>query len=777
MRLNDISIKKKLVVIFLLGMLVVVAFMLLNIRELRLIGGEADILSRPRQDTMLLAAEVAHLQWASRVQSYLLDNGETTLEASLDGHTCAFGHWFYGPGKAGLERELPALEPLFQKLGAVHLALHDSAVRLKAAMERGDSAQARRLFEDVTMPLLKQVQEILTEARGEINTSFAGTVEKLRAKIHMTTMLDMGLGTLTVLGCCLALWLLIRGISAPLARLKDHAGRVAQGEFSNVPIRQADEVGQLAEAFNIMVGHIKEKLGMSQGIMRGITLPFAAFDVDCRLIYVNRAMLACWGHSGSPEDYLGRNAGEFFYADPHRETLCDQVMGERHEILNYEVTRENFKGQVKRVAMDVSPLWDLDGTLIGCFTLHRDLTDIHAQQERIAALNERIYQSADEARDISGRQARAFEKLSGQLRTTGDMAEEQAQASLAAADGIRSMVEIMSEVAAGAGRAAGDSKSAEEEAGSGVEVVRETIACIARVAEQTAAVAEGMGELGAHAAGIGRILELITDVADQTNLLALNAAIEAARAGEAGRGFAVVADEVRKLAEKTMQATTDVAAAVRAIRQGVDAGSAATERAVELTRQTTQLADSSGERLNRILDVSRQVADTVAGIAKATEEQAAAGGRMLESIKSISGKARDTTDNMQASDGHVRDLSALSGELKKIIDGMRSERRAEPRFQLRDPYNMHVSFGGRKVEAVLLDVSRSGARLCFNAPAGLEGGEILVLHAEAGPFDAVLAGREARVMWADGPQAGLAFAEPVEGDLEALTRAVGGSRA
>lgn len=113
----------------------------------------------------------------------------------------------------------------------------------------------------------------------------------------MTTMLDMGLGTLTVLGCCLALWLLIRGISAPLAKLKDHAGRVAQGEFSNVPIRQADEVGQLAEAFNIMVGHIKEKLGMSQGIMRGITLPFAAFDVDCRLTYVNRA---CWPAGGIP---------------------------------------------------------------------------------------------------------------------------------------------------------------------------------------------------------------------------------------------------------------------------------------------------------------------------------------------------------------------------------------------------------------------------------------------------------------------------------------------
>ena len=98
MRLSDISIKKKLVAIFLLGMLVVLAFMLLNIRELRLIGGEADILSRPRQDTMLLAAEVAHLQWASRVQTYLLDNGETPLDASLDGHKCVFGRWFYGSG-------------------------------------------------------------------------------------------------------------------------------------------------------------------------------------------------------------------------------------------------------------------------------------------------------------------------------------------------------------------------------------------------------------------------------------------------------------------------------------------------------------------------------------------------------------------------------------------------------------------------------------------------------------------------------------------------------
>ena len=321
--------------------------------------------------------------------------------------------------------------------------------------------------------------------------------------------------------------------------------------------------------------------------------------------------------------------------------------------------------------MDVSPLWDLDGTLIGCFTLHRDLTDIHAQQERIAALNERIYQSADEARDISGRQARAFEKLSGQLRTTGDMAEEQAQASLAAADGIRSMVEIMSEVAAGAGRAAGDSKSAEEEAGSGVEVVRETIACIARVAEQTAAVAEGMGELGAHAAGIGRILELITDVADQTNLLALNAAIEAARAGEAGRGFAVVADEVRKLAEKTMQATGQVTRAVEEIQRSVSGNGKTTEQMVNVMSESSRRAGQSGEALERIRQMAARTAEGMRAIASAADGQCETSREVSETVDRINALSDETARNMSASAEAVAELSRLARELDAIIEGMR----------------------------------------------------------------------------------------------------------
>ena len=586
---------------------------------------------------------------------------------------------------------------------------------------------------------------------------------------------------LSLAGMCLLIAALLlflrRTVVRPVAELAAASGKVAGGDFdAPFPVPNCLELRSLRDSLAAMIAHLKTELGFSQGLLRGMGLPCVITDTDDRISFMNQRAVDIYNLKGRPEDYKGRLRGEAFFNDPDRMTNTKKVLLNNADIEDEPYTF-TVGGRTRHVLVNAARLLDVDGKLLGAFTLMTDVTESVRQREIIRVQNERIAQVAQAASVVSGRLAGAAARISEQIDATSRMAQEQDAASARSAGAMRAVAEEAGRVSASAGDTARTAESTRQEADEGVRIVEGVTGGINRAAQETSVLAENMRELGQKAESISQVITLIEEVADQTNLLALNAAIEAARAGEAGRGFAVVADEVRKLAEKTMQATTDVAAAVRAIRQGVDAGSAATERAVELTRQTTQLADSSGERLNRILDVSRQVADTVAGIAKATEEQAAAGGRMLESIKSISGKARDTTDNMQASDGHVRDLSALSGELKKIIDGMRSERRAEPRFQLRDPYNMHVSFSGRKIEAVLLDVSRSGARLCFNAPAGLEGGETIVLHAEAGPFDAVLAGREARVMWADGPQAGLAFAEPVEGDLEALTRAVGGNRA
>ena len=110
-------------------------------------------------------------------------------------------------------------------------------------------------------------------------------------------------------------------------------------------------------------------------------------------------------------------------------------------------------------------------------------------------------------------------------------------------------------------------------------------------------------ELGKQAQGIGQILNVISDIADQTNLLALNAAIEAARAGEAGRGFAVVADEVRKLAEKTMTATGEVGEAIRNIQVGTQKNMSNVEQSVQAVVSATALADKSGNALVDIVNL------------------------------------------------------------------------------------------------------------------------------------------------------------------------------
>lgn len=190
---------------------------------------------------------------------------------------------------------------------------------------------------------------------------------------------------------------------------------------------------------------------------------------------------------------------------------------------------------------------------------------------------------------------------------------------------------------------------------------------MARIAERVRETAKTVGGLGTRSDQIGQIIGTIEDIADQTNLLALNAAIEAARAGEQGRGFAVVADEVRALAERTTKATKEIGAMIKAIQQETKSAVTFMEQEVNEVERGTAEAAESGKALEKILEQVGSVTMQVNQMATAAEQQTATTAEISGNIQQITDVVQSTARGAQETAAAARQLSNLSSELQHLI--------------------------------------------------------------------------------------------------------------
>ena len=258
-----------------------------------------------------------------------------------------------------------------------------------------------------------------------------------------------------------------------------------------------------------------------------------------------------------------------------------------------------------------------------------------------------------------------------QMHSTAEQMSTNTEQLAAQASTIATACEEMSatssEIARNCHAAASDSTKANDAAVIGAKVVEETVLVMSRIAEKVRTTALTVETLGSKSDQIGQIIGTIEDIADQTNLLALNAAIEAARAGEQGRGFAVVADEVRALAERTTRATREIGVMIKAIQAETKSAVSEMDEGVRQVEQGTSEAAKSGEALHHILEQITSVSLQVNQIAVAAEQQTATTIEINNNIQQITEVVQVTSASSHEEAKTASVLAQLSEELKKMV--------------------------------------------------------------------------------------------------------------
>jgi twitching motility protein PilJ len=282
--------------------------------------------------------------------------------------------------------------------------------------------------------------------------------------------------------------------------------------------------------------------------------------------------------------------------------------------------------------------------------LRRLVTGITAAATEVTA-------ATQQAQSVTGQLLQAAQRQSTEIQGTGRA--------------VAQMTQTMTEVSKNAGDSAKVAEGSLHAAEKGAQAVQNTLRGMNDIREQIQETSKRIKRLGESSQEIGEIVQLISDITEQTNVLALNAAIQAASAGEAGRGFTVVAEEVQRLAERSAEATKHISAIVKSIQRDTQDAVEAMERSTQGVVQGTKTADEADQALREIGQVSTRLAGLIGAISSATQQQAESATKVAANMKAILAITQLTTEGTKQTAASAAKLTALADGLKSSVSGFK----------------------------------------------------------------------------------------------------------
>ncbi len=453
----------------------------------------------------------------------------------------------------------------------------------------------------------------------------------------------------------------------PIHEIADYASKIAKNETgATLNITTQDEFGVLAQTLQGMVQKLQEQAHWYTTILNALPVNVSVTDMDKKWIFLNDA---------ARKD-LGKSLDELVGVPCHQRggSLCSTADCGIMRLEQGEPESISVMPNGNIMRMRLSYLLNREGEKVAHVKVGTDITEREKmRQETAIATNEMRKTLVEQIESVVMRLDNAAQQLFSSINAAENDAQNTASHMSTVTTAIGAMEESIYDVAKNASHAASDASSAQGQAQEGHTKVQLIVDEILGVQTSANNLKVDMEKLSEHANSIGAILNIIRDIADQTNLLALNAAIEAARAGEAGRGFAVVADEVRKLAEKSMDATKEVESAIRIIQERTLESSKTMDFTVDAVRKATQEVHVAGDALSSIVQLSMSTADEISAIATAAEEQAATTGDINRTVSDSNQLAQQLAISMVDTAHTVKEVSDQSSKLRDILEGMKAK--------------------------------------------------------------------------------------------------------